>query len=139
MDRIAAIDVRMAEPDFWGNQEKAQATVEDRKSLTSITAPLTEAIKRSDDLAAMIEMAGEDPSFAEEVPGELAALETLVEQLKPKALLNGRLDAAGAIVTINARDGGTDANDWAEMLLRMYTNWAQKSGYSVELLERQDN
>ena len=75
----------MAEPDFWGSQEKAQATVEERKSLTSITAPLDEAIKRGNDLAAMIEMATEDPSFAEEVPGEVAGLETLVEQLKLKA------------------------------------------------------
>jgi peptide chain release factor 2 len=138
-DRITAIDARMAAPDFWGNQEKAQATVEERKSLTSITAPVDEAIKRSDDLAAMIEMATEDSSFAEEVPGAVAELETLVEQLKLKALLNGRHDATGAILTINARDGGTDANDWAEMLLRMYTLWAQKNGYSVELLERQDN
>ncbi len=138
-DRVAAIDARMAEPDFWGSQEKAQATVEERKSLTSIIAPLDEAIKRSDDLAAMIEMASEDPSFADEVPAEVAGVETLVEQLKLKALLNGRHDATGAILTINARDGGTDANDWAEMLLRMYTLWAQKNGYSVELLERQDN
>jgi len=120
----------MAEADFWGNQEKAQATVEERKSLSSVIAPLDEAIKRSEDIATMIEMADEDPSFAAEVPSEVAALETLVEDLKLKALLNGRHDAAGAILTINARDGGTDANDWAEMLLRMYTLWAQKNGYS---------
>ena len=136
---MAAIDARMAEPDFWGNQEKAQATVEERKSLSSVLGPLDEAIRRSDDLAAMIEMSSDDSSFAAEVPAEVASLETLVEQLKLKALLNGRHDAAGAILTINARDGGTDANDWAEMLLRMYTIWAQKNGYSVELLERQDN
>jgi peptide chain release factor 2 len=129
----------MAESDFWNNQEQAQATVEERKSLSSVLAPLDEAIKRSDDVAAMIEMADEDPSFAAEVPGEIARLETLIEQLKLKALLNGQHDANGAILTINARDGGTDANDWAEMLLRMYTIWAQKNGYSVELLERQDN
>jgi len=129
----------MAEPDFWSNQEKAQATVEERKSLNATVAPLDEAIKGSDDLAAMIEMAAEDESFAHEVPGEVERLETLVENLKLKALLSGRHDAAGAILTINARDGGTDANDWAEMLLRMYTLWAQKNGYSVELLERQDN
>ncbi len=53
--------------------------------------------------------------------------------------MNGPHDATGAIVSINARDGGTDANDWAEMLLRMYQQWAAKSGYSVELLERQDS
>ena len=99
----------------------------------------TTALKSSDDLAAMIEMAAEDESFAAEVPGEVERLEDVVEELKLKALLNGPHDAAGAILTINARDGGTDANDWAEMLLRMYTQWAQKNGYSVELLERQDN
>jgi peptide chain release factor 2 len=104
-----------------------------------VIAPLDEAIKRSEDVSTMIEMADEDPSFAAEVPSEVAALEALVEDLKLKALLNGRHDAAGAILTINARDGGTDANDWAEMLLRMYTLWAQKNGYSSELLERQDN
>jgi peptide chain release factor 2 len=56
-----------------------------------------------------------------------------------KALLDGPHDAAGALVTLNARDGGTDANDWAEMLLRMYIQWAQSSDYSVELLDRNDN
>jgi peptide chain release factor 2 len=129
----------MAQPDFWSNQERAQATVEERRSLSAIVTPLDNALKSSDDLAAMIEMAAEDESFAAEVPGEIERLESLVEKLKLKALLNGPHDASGAILSINARDGGTDANDWAEMLLRMYTVWAQKSGYSVELLERQDN
>jgi peptide chain release factor 2 len=129
----------MAEPNFWNNQERAQSTVEERKSLTSIVIPLDAALKSSDDLAAVIDMAAEEPSFATEVPGEVQRLEGVVEQLKLKALLNGRHDAAGAILSINARDGGTDANDWAEMLLRMYTQWAQKNGYSVELLERQDS
>jgi peptide chain release factor 2 len=66
-------------------------------------------------------------------------LEKLVEELKLRSLLSGPHDAAGAILSINARDGGTDANDWAEMLLRMYTHWAQKNDYSVELLDRHDN
>lgn len=113
--------------------------VEERKSLAAIVTPLENALKSSEDLMAMIEMAAEDEAFAAEVPDEVKRLETLVEQLKLKALLNGPHDAAGAILSINARDGGTDANDWAEMLLRMYTLWAQKHGYSVELLERQDN
>jgi peptide chain release factor 2 len=137
--RIAAIDAEMARPDFWGNQERAQATVEERKALTGIVTPLDNALKSSDDLAAMIEMSAEDESFAAEVPVEVVRLEEVVEVLKLKALLNGPHDATGAILSINARDGGTDANDWAEMLLRMYTLWAQKNGYSVELLERQDS
>jgi peptide chain release factor 2 len=84
-------------------------------------------------------MAEEDPSFAAEVPTEIERLERVVEDLKLKALLSGRHDAAGAIVSIHARDGGTDANDWAEMLLRMYLQWAQKNDYEVEVIDRQDN
>jgi len=137
--RIQEIDTQMAGSDFWNNQERAQAIVEERKSLTSVVTPLDNAIKSSEDLAAMIEMAAEDESFAAEVPAEVVRLEQVVELLKLKALLNGRHDAAGAILTINARDGGTDANDWAEMMLRMYTAWANKNGYSVELMERQDS
>ncbi len=129
----------MAKPDFWSNQERAQATIEERKSLSSIVTPLDNALKSSDDLSAMIEMAPDDEEIAAEVPGEVARLEGVVETLKLKALLSGPHDAAGAILSINARDGGTDANDWAEMLLRMYTLWAQKNGYSTELLERQDS
>jgi peptide chain release factor 2 len=137
--RIEAIDAEMAPPEFWSNQERAQATIEERKSLSSIVTPLDNALKASDSLDVAIELAGEDESIAAEVPAEVARLERVVEELKLKALLNGAHDAAGAILSINARDGGTDANDWAEMLLRMYTQWAQKNGYSIELLERQDS
>jgi peptide chain release factor 2 len=129
----------MASGGFWDNQERAQERVAERKSLAAIIKPLDEAAKATDDLAAMIEMAEEDASFAAEVPPEILRIETLLEELKLRALLNGQHDAAGAILTINARDGGTDANDWAEMLLRMYLMWAEKNEYDVELIDRQDN
>ena len=137
--KVAAVEARMAEADFWNKQEKAQATVAELKSLNAIVKPLEEAIRAGDDLAAMIEMADEDAGFAAEVPATLESLEENVEAIELRSLLSGPHDAAGAILTINARDGGTDANDWAEMLLRMYTLWAQKHDYSVELLDRQDN
>jgi peptide chain release factor 2 len=63
----------------------------------------------------------------------------MLEVLETKALLDGPFDANAAMLTINARDGGTDANDWAEMLLRMYLSWAKQNGYDTELLDRQDN
>ena len=129
----------MAAPGFWDNQETAQLKVAERKSLDSLVKPISEVITSCEDLAAMLEMSEEDESFALEVPPEVERLEAIIEQLKLQELLNGVHDAAGAILTINARDGGTDANDWAEMLLRMYTQWAQKNGYSVELVDRQDN
>lgn len=129
----------MAAADFWNDPQQAQAAVNERKSLVSVVRPLQEALSASEDLTAMIDMASEDESFAAEVPAEVKRLEDVVEGLKLRSLLSGKHDASGAILTINARDGGTDANDWAEMLLRMYMQWAQKNGYSVELIDRQDN
>jgi len=129
----------MAAPGFWNNPEKAREVVTELKSLKALLKPLDETFRASDDLGAMIEMAEEDEGFAAEVPGVLARLEQNVEELETKALLSGPLDGNSAILTINARDGGTDANDWAEMLLRMYVNWAEENGYEVELLDRQDN
>ncbi len=84
-------------------------------------------------------MAQEDESLVAEVAGELKRLEKILETLEINALLDGPFDANSALLTINARDGGTDANDWAEMLLRMYLNWAKDNDYQVELLDRQDN
>ena len=129
----------MAAPDFWNNQEEAQKLVGELKTLKGILKPLEEAATGVDDLDTMIEMADEDPAFGEEVPAELDRLETLLDDLEVKALLDGPLDGNAAIMTFNARDGGTDANDWAEMLLRMYIAWAQKNDYKVELIDRQDN
>jgi peptide chain release factor 2 len=138
-DRAVAVEQQMAAPGFWDNQERAQATVGELKSLTAILKPLEEGLQASEDMQALVEMAADDESFANEAPAEIARVEGLVEDLELKSLLSGPHDAAGAIITINARDGGTDANDWAEMLLRMYTQWAAKQDCDVELLDRQDN
>jgi len=129
----------MAAPDFWADQQQAQVVVAELKGLKSILKPIAEVLQASDDLTAMVEMAAEDEGFAAEVPGEIERLEKALEELEVQALLDGPLDRNNALLTINARDGGTDANDWAEMLLRMYINWARNHDYSVELLDRQDN
>lgn len=129
----------MAAPDFWANQEKAQAAVAELKSVKTLLKPLDQALQAADDLDTLLELAAEDEGFAAEVPGAVKRLERQVEQLELKALLNGPLDSSPALLTINARDGGVDANDWAEMLLRMYINWAERNDYTVELLDRQDN
>lgn len=129
----------MAAPDFWNNQEKARDVVAQLKGIKAVLKPLEEVIAASDNLTALIEMAQEDEEFAAEVPDELDRVERLVEEMETKALLSGPLDANAAIITINARDGGTDANDWAEMLLRMYMSWSRDNDYETELLDRQDN
>jgi len=129
----------MAEPGFWSNQEQAQEVIDRLKGLQAVLKPLAEALRGAEDLETLVEMAEEDPSLADEVAEEIERLGKLVEQLELRALLGGPLDANSALVTIHARDGGTDANDWAEMLLRMYLNWAKEQGYETELLDRQDN
>ena len=129
----------MAAAGFWDNQERAQETVAELKGLTAVVKPIAELNSAADDLRAMVDMAAEDEAFAAEVPVEVERLEALLEELELTALLDGPHDAAGAIVALNARDGGTDANDWADMLMRMYTLWAQKNGYTVEILDRQEN
>lgn len=129
----------MVAPDFWNNQEKAKEAIGQLKGLKSVLTPLQDGLKSAEDLPGMLEMAEEDESFSGDVRAEIERLEATLDDLELKSLLNGPHDAAGAIVTINARDGGTDANDWAEMLLRMYMLWAQKNGYETELLDRTDN
>ena len=129
----------MGDPGFWDDNESAQKIVSELKSLKSIVGPMDELTSSVEDLAALFEMAEEDDSIAEEVTGEIVRLEKILEELELKALLNGPNDSAGAILSINARDGGTDANDWADMMLRMYSAWAVSEGYSIDLLDRQEN
>ena len=129
----------MAAADFWDNSENAQQVVGQLKSLKAIYDPWNDAEAASEDLTVLIEMAEEDPDVEKEVADEVQRLEKLVEALELKSLLDGPHDTAGAILTIQARDGGTDANDWAEMMLRMYSQWAQSNDYSVSLLDRSDN
>ena len=129
----------MSAADFWNNQERAQATVAELKGLNGIVKPLDEVLKADAELTTLIEMGQEDDSFVPELRATLDRTEKQIDELEIKSLLSGPHDANAAILAINARDGGTDANDWAEMLLRMYLQWAQKQGYAVELLDRQDD
>jgi peptide chain release factor 2 len=129
----------MAHNGFWNNQEKAQATIARLKDVTAVVKPLGELLRASDDLQGLLEMAEEDAGIAEELRRELARWETTLDDLEVRSLLSGEHDSSGALMSINARDGGVDANDWAEMLLRMYIMWADKNGYTTEVLDRQDN
>jgi peptide chain release factor 2 len=129
----------MAALNFWDNQETAQETVGRLKSVKAIVGPMAELSASGEDLEALIEMGEEDDSIEDEIRQEIESLEDRLDKLELKALLNGPYDQSGAILTIHARDGGTDANDWAEMMLRMYTSWAQKNDYEVVLFDRNDN
>ena len=127
----------MASAGFWDDQEKAQVVVAGLRSLKSILKPFDEMGAGLNDLDLMIEL--DDDELSSEIPAALNRLEQGLEELETKALLNGPYDGNAAIVTINARDGGTDANDWAAMLFRMYSLWAKSNGYELELIDWQEN
>ena len=129
----------MGQADFWNDTGKAQATVAQLKTLNTLLKPLEEALAVGRDLEALEELGREDISLEGELKQEADRLEKLVDSLELASLLSGPHDSSDALVSIHARDGGTDAHDWAEMLLRMYSAWAGKHDYTVELLDRQDD
>ncbi len=129
----------MAGPTFWDQPEKAQDVVQQMKVLRKTVDPLTEVVAGCTNLSELLEMAGDDPDVLADVDAELTKLEQSIEQLEVKALLNGPNDDCGAILAVHAREGGLDANDWAEILLGMYVAWAQQHGYAVEILDRSDD
>jgi peptide chain release factor 2 len=129
----------MGKPGFWDNQETAQQLVAALKQLKTVVSPIEDLDTASADLAELLELGEDDQEIADEVTTEIDRLEGLVHELELKSMLSGPHDQSGAIMTINARDGGTDANDWAEMMLRMYTHWANHQDYSIALMDRNDN
>lgn len=129
----------MSEPDFWGDPEAAQGVVAELKSLKGVVGPIGSSTKAAAGLDELLEMMAEEPDLEADVVAEVQRLEAVLDELELRALLNGPNDTASCILSINARDGGTDANDWAEMMLRMYSAWAVKNDYTLELLDRQDN
>jgi len=127
----------MGEPGFWDNQESAQATMNQLKQVNATLKPLSELITGAGDLEVLLEFAEEDDSdeLASEIRSAVTALGTQFSEVELQAMLSAPEDASSAYVAIQAGEGGTDAQDFAEMLLRMYQRWAETRGFSTELLE----
>ncbi|MDR1486062.1 MAG: peptide chain release factor 2 [Planctomycetaceae bacterium] len=138
-EQAREIENEMTVAGFWDNQERAQGVVSRLKSFNSVLKPFDEVISGVSDLDLLLEMGVDDFELSAEVPDKLSELEVKLADLETASLLNAPYDANAAIITINARDGGTDANDWAEMLFRMYTSWAKANGYDFEILDWQEN
>ena len=125
----------MGEPGFWDDADRA-ARVSAEHSRASRRVETFRTLE-SDvaDLDGLIELAAEDPSLEAEVEEQFGAVEERLAALEEQRLFSGRYDAGDALVTVNAGAGGTDAQDWAEMVLRMEMRWAQRRGFETELLE----
>jgi peptide chain release factor 2 len=125
----------MQAPGFWEDSEQA-AKVSAEHSRASRRLQTFESLRSDvEDLDGLVEMAAEDASLEAEVEEHLASVEERLGELEEQRLFSGRYDAGDALVSVNAGAGGTDAQDWAEMVLRMQMRWAERRGFQVELLE----
>jgi peptide chain release factor 2 len=125
----------MSAPGFWDDQERATA-VSAEHSATARRLEFYRSLERDvDDLEALEEMAAEDESIAAELDEHRASIEARLAELEEARLFSGEYDGGHAVVTVNAGAGGTDSQDWAEMLLRMEMRWAERRGMKVELKE----
>jgi peptide chain release factor 2 len=125
----------MGEPGFWEDQERAARVSAEHARTSRRLAAFRELEREAGDLDQLAELAGEDPDLEDELDAHVAAMQERLAELEEQRLFSGRYDAGDALVTVNAGAGGTDAQDWAEMVLRMETRWAEKRGFEVELLD----
>jgi peptide chain release factor 2 len=127
----------MASPGFWDRPDDAREVIERSKSLKGWTEPWTRLSKRVDDLREMAELLEEsgDPELEEELESEVEAIERELDRLEVRNMLRGPDAHRDAILTIHPGAGGTESQDWAEMLLRMYTRFAEARGWEVEILD----
>ncbi len=129
----------MGEPNFWDNQEKATKIIGQLRPLNGLLKPFAELESQIADVEALAELAEEDPSLEPDLEKELSQTESRFEAFELKAMLSGPADANNAFLRVQAGAGGTDACDWAEMLLRMYVRWAEKHGHTVEMVDELRN
>jgi len=128
----------MAEPGFWDNPDKAQEVIEELNRIKRSIAGLTHFLKEKEEVDAMLELVDESEDVeAEEYEAELEEsipkLATSLDKLELASFLNGKLDGNNAILSIHAGAGGTESCDWADMLMRMYVRWAERSDFKVEV------
>lgn len=138
--RLQEVSLQSENPAVWNDPDKMQKLNKERSVLEKDIAAWKSLSTRSDDAMVLLEMsveAGDEDSFVE-VTNETSVLETLVHELEIKKMLSGELDQNSTYLSINAGAGGTEAQDWAEMLYRMYMRYGEKQGYKVQEIERSD-
>lgn len=139
-ERIAELSRYMEAPDFWDDPERSQKMTKELKSLEDTVKSYTTLSTQYDDISELIEMGYEenDPEVIPVIQESLDEFTTNLEALRLSTLLNGEYDKNNAIIRLNAGAGGTEACDWSGMLYRMYTRYADRNGFSVEVLDMLD-
>jgi peptide chain release factor 2 len=130
--RVGELEAAMGEPGFWDDQAGAARISTEHSRLTKRLERYERLQSEHDDASELLEL---DPSLEEEITAQLRPLRAELERLQEDALFTGEYDAGDAVVSVHAGTGGTDAQDWAEMLLRMYLRWAEDRGFTAALVE----
>src|SRR5215211_5996887 len=125
----------MQAPGFWDDQERASKTSAAHKRALDRLQTFRAVEADAADLPELAEMAAEDPEIASELESQLETVESRLATLEESRLFRGEYDSGDAVVTVRSGAGGTDSQDWAEMLLRMYLRWAERRGFQVEMKE----
>ena len=135
--RITELDKSMEEPGFWDDPERSTKTVREAKNLKDTVDGYEHLEQQYEDIQVMIEMGYEenDPAMIPEIQEMLDEFVKELEELRTKTLLSGEYDGCNAILKLNAGAGGTEAMDWCSMLYRMYQRWADKKGFTTEVLD----
>ncbi len=138
--KLSALEQETSKADFWSDTKKSQKILSEIKLLSSKVKGFSAVKADFEELEVLIEVSEEenDDSYLEEISSKLAALEKEIETQTLVALLKGQYDSSSAILTFHAGAGGTESQDWAEMLLRMYMRWAEKHKYKVKILDYLD-
>ncbi len=138
--QIELLEGKLEQPGFWEQVEESQRVMKELKSLKGTIEEFHTMKTQFEDIETLIEMADEeqDESLLEEIDEEIKSFKTGFEAFRIKTLLSGEFDANNAVITIHAGAGGTESCDWASMLYRMYTRWANQKGYSVEVMDYLD-
>jgi len=134
--RLKDLEAKMATSGFWDNQEKAQSVIQELKEIHTIIDPYFACRKEFDEISELLLLIDEkDEHSLKEIKENLHKLEGEINTIEFKTLMSGELDKNNAILSIHSGAGGTEACDWASMLLRMYSMWAEKRGFKVEMVD----
>jgi len=135
--QLAEIEAAAAAPDFWSRQAEAQKVMQSRRRVEGDLALRQSLQRRTEDLGVLFEWAGAGEEVSADLERGLDELQTEVDAAETKKMLGGPYDRANAIITIHPGAGGTESQDWAEMLLKMYLKWMERRGFGRELIDYQ--
>ena len=135
---LADIEEKISDPTVWADATRSQPFMRERKRLETLLADDAELGRRSDDIEAYFDLAREGEDTEPDLTREIPLLVDYADKLESKTMLSGETDMLNAIVTVHPGAGGTESQDWAEMLMRMYIRWGERQHFKVEINEIQD-